>query len=175
MTWGTIVFVIVELVLLWVIIKYRRRPDSGEPAHVHGNTALEITWTLTPALILVLIAVPTVRTIFKTQAPAPAGALQVQVTGHQWWWEFNYPELGITTANELYLPTGKTVNFTLRLIRSCSQEKLHPSSVIRSTMARFFGLSKLISISTVFSSGRLRTAIMPSTTRCSRPSTSILM
>jgi cytochrome c oxidase subunit 2 len=109
-----VVFVIVEGILVYTIFKYRRRPDSPEPEHVHGNTALEITWTLAPALVLVLIAVPTVRSIFRTQAPAPAGALQVQVTGHQWWWEFNYPELGITTANELYLPTGRAVNFTLR-------------------------------------------------------------
>ena len=42
-----------------------------------------------------------------TQAKAPAGALQVEVIGHQWWWEFRYPEYGITTANELYLPVGR--------------------------------------------------------------------
>jgi cytochrome c oxidase subunit II len=114
MTWGTIVFVFVETILVWTIWRYRRRPGSPEPEHVHGNTPLELTWTLAPAVILILIAIPTVRTIFKTQAPAPAGALQVQVTGHQWWWEFTYPELGITTANELYLPTGRSVNFTLR-------------------------------------------------------------
>src|ERR1041385_4253980 len=110
MTWGTIVFVIVEAVLLIAIIKYRRRPNSPEPQHVHGNTTLEITWTLVPALILVFISVPTVRTIFKTQAAAPTGSLEVQVTGHQWWWEFNYPQLGVTTANELYLPIGRSVN-----------------------------------------------------------------
>jgi cytochrome c oxidase subunit II len=96
------------------MFKYRRRPNSPEPEHVHGNTVMELTWTIAPALILVFIAVPTVRTIFRTEAPAPAGSLQVQVTGHQWWWEFNYPELGITTANELYLPIGRAVNFTLR-------------------------------------------------------------
>jgi cytochrome c oxidase subunit 2 len=58
--------------------------------------------------------VPTVRTIFKTQAKAKADALQVEVIGHQWWWEFRYPQYKITTANELYLPVGRTVNFTLR-------------------------------------------------------------
>jgi cytochrome c oxidase subunit 2 len=114
MGWATAVFVIVEGVLIWAIIRYRRRPGAPEPEHVHGNTTLEITWTIAPALILVFIAVPTVKTIFRTEAPAPAGALQVQVTGHQWWWEFTYPELGVTTANELYLPTGRAVNFTLR-------------------------------------------------------------
>ena len=57
---------------------------------------------------------PTVRTIFKTQAKAKADALQVEVIGHQWWWEFRYPQYKIITANELYLPLGRTVNFTLK-------------------------------------------------------------
>ncbi len=116
MFWGTAVFVIVETILVYTIIKYRRRPGGPAPRHVHGNTLMEITWTLAPALILVLIAVPTVRTIFKTQAKAPANALQVEVIGHQWWWEFRYPEYGITTANELYLPHGRPVNFALRTV-----------------------------------------------------------
>src|SRR5690606_30173493 len=77
------------------------------------NTTLEIMWTVAPALILILIAVPTVRTIFRTQAPAVPEALQVEVIGHQWWWEFHYPEYGVRTANELYLPVGRTVNLTL--------------------------------------------------------------
>lgn len=110
---GTIVFVFVEALLLLTIWKFRKRPDSPEPKHIHGNAILEITWTVIPALILVLIAVPTVKTIFKTQAKAKAGSLQVEVVGHQWWWEFRYPELGIVTANQLYLPAGRTVNFKL--------------------------------------------------------------
>ncbi len=111
---GTIVFVFVEVLLLVTIFKFRKRPDSPEPKQVHGNAVLEITWTAIPALILVLIAVPTVKTIFKTQAKAPSGSLQVEVIGHQWWWEFRYPELGVTTANELYIPAGRTVNFALK-------------------------------------------------------------
>ena len=113
MFWGTAVFVIVETILVYTIIKYRRRPGGPAPRHVHGNTLMEITWTLAPALILVLIAVPTVRTIFKTQAKAPSNALQVEVIDHQWWWEFRYPELGIVTANEVYVPVGRTVSFEL--------------------------------------------------------------
>jgi cytochrome c oxidase subunit 2 len=111
--WGTVVFIIVESVLIVTIVKFRRRPGSREPQHVHGNTALEISWTLAPAVILVFIAVPTVRTIFRTQAKAPASSLQVEVIGHQWWWEFRYPQYDVITANELYLPTGRTVNFSL--------------------------------------------------------------
>ena len=118
--WGTIVFVLVEAVLIYTIIKFRARPGAPEPKQVHGNTALEITWTVIPAIILVFIAIPTIRTIFKTQAKAPAGAIEVEVIGHQWWWEFRYPQYGITTANELYLPAGRTANFALK-----TQDVLH--------------------------------------------------
>src|SRR6478672_3949165 len=89
------------------------RDSADKPPQTHGSTKLEILWTLIPAVILVFIAIPTVRTIFKTQAKAPAGSLEVEVIGHQWWWEFKYPEYGITTANEVYVPVGRTVNFTL--------------------------------------------------------------
>jgi cytochrome c oxidase subunit 2 len=111
---GTIVFVLVEGALIFVVIKYRRREDQAKPPQTHGSTPLEITWTLIPAIILVFIAVPTVRTIFITQAQAAPGSLNIDVTGHQWWWEFKYPDYGITTANEIYLPVGRTVNFRLR-------------------------------------------------------------
>ena len=117
---GTAVFIFVEAILLYAIFRFRRRSANDRPEHVHGNTTLEILWTAIPALILVFIAVPTVRTIFKTQAKAKADALQVEVIGHQWWWEFRYPQYKITTANELYLPVGRTVNFTLR-----TQDVLH--------------------------------------------------
>jgi cytochrome c oxidase subunit 2 len=111
---GTIVFVLVEAALIFVVIKYRRRENQPTPPQTHGSTKLEITWTLIPAVILVFIAVPTVRTIFITQAQAAPGSLNIDVTGHQWWWEFRYPEYGVTTANEIYLPVGRTVNFRLR-------------------------------------------------------------
>ena len=111
---GTIVFVLVEAALIYIVFKYRRRENQGTPPQTHGSTKLEITWTLIPAVILVFIAVPTVRTIFITQAQAAPGSLNIDVTGHQWWWEFRYPEYGVTTANEIYVPVGRTVNFRLR-------------------------------------------------------------
>ncbi|MES2524968.1 MAG: cytochrome c oxidase subunit II [Gemmatimonadota bacterium] len=111
---GTIVFIVTEIGLIYTIIRFRRQPGGGTPKQVHGNTALEITWTAIPAVILIFVAVPTVRTIFKTQAKAAPDALQVEVIGHQWWWEFRYPQYGITTANELYIPNGRTVNFSLK-------------------------------------------------------------
>ena len=111
---GTIVFILVEGALVYVVVKYRRRENQGPPPQTHGSTKLEIAWTLIPAVVLVFIAVPTVRTIFITQAQAAPGSLNIDVTGHQWWWEFRYPEYGVTTANEIYIPVGRTVNFRLR-------------------------------------------------------------
>src|SRR5688572_15462541 len=115
---GTIVFVLVEAVLIYIVFKYRHRENQGKPPQTHGSTKLEITWTLIPAVILVFIAVPTVRTIVVTQAAAAPGSLNIDVTGHQWWWEFKYPEYGITTANEIYLHAGRTVNFQHRCDRT---------------------------------------------------------
>ena len=111
---GTIVFVLVEGALVYVIIRYRRKgTETEKPPQTHGHALLEIAWTMIPAFILLFIAVPTVRIVFKTQAKVAAGALQIEVIGHQWWWEFRYPEYKITTANEIYLPVGRTVNFKL--------------------------------------------------------------
>src|SRR5512135_1471567 len=107
---ATVVFVLVEGALLFAIWKFRNRPGAAEPVQTHGNTTLEIVWTIIPAFILAMIAVPTVRTIFKTATKPGPDALQVEVIGHQWWWEFRYPQLGITTAGELHVPVGRTVS-----------------------------------------------------------------
>jgi cytochrome c oxidase subunit 2 len=111
---GTIVFVVVEVLLVYTIFRFRRREGGPEPRQTTGNAALEITWTAIPALILVFLAVPTVKTIFQTQRKAPDNAVQIEVIGHQWWWEFRYPQYGVVTANELYLPIGRPANFSLR-------------------------------------------------------------
>jgi cytochrome c oxidase subunit 2 len=110
---GITVFILVEALLLFILIKFHDRDGNREAKQIHGNTTLEISWTLVPAVILAFIAVPTIKTIFKTQAKAIPNALQVQVIGHQWWWEFRYPQYGVVTANELYLPVGRTANFAL--------------------------------------------------------------
>ncbi|NJD10061.1 MAG: cytochrome c oxidase subunit II [Gemmatimonadetes bacterium] len=120
--WWTLgILALVVVLTLYAAIRFRERPDSAEPRQIHGNTALEITWTLIPAVIVVLIAVPTVRTIFENQQDPPADALQVEVVGHQWWWEFRYPAQGVVTANQLYLPVGRPIEL-----------KLHSADVIHS-------------------------------------------
>ena len=112
---GIAVFIFTEIMLVYAIWKFRSRPGQPrQPEQTHGNTKLEILWTVIPAVVLAVIAVPTVQTIFRTQGDARADALQIEVVGHQWWWEFNYPEYGIRTANEVYMPIGRTVNFHLK-------------------------------------------------------------
>ena len=106
--WALGVFILVEGALLYSIFRFRGRPDDPEPSQIHGNTTIEIIWTLIPALILAAIAVPTVKGIFETNR-TPPGAMKIEVIGHQWWWEFHYPEAGVTTANEMYIPAGRTV------------------------------------------------------------------
>ena len=107
--WVVIIFVLVQALLIIAVVRFRARPDTPEPKPVHGNTALEIAWTIAPAIILALVAVPTVLTIWKTQSRPAGDLLTVKVVGHQWWWEFQYPDLGITTASEMHVPVGKTV------------------------------------------------------------------
>jgi cytochrome c oxidase subunit 2 len=112
--WAVVVFVLVEGALLYAVFKFKGKPTDPEPTQVHGNTTIEIVWTIIPALILAAIAVPTVRGIFETSATPGADALEVHVIGHQWWWEFQYPSLKLTTANELHVPVGQTVSLKMK-------------------------------------------------------------
>jgi cytochrome c oxidase subunit 2 len=112
--WATLVFVLVEGALIYAIFRFRGKPGDPEPEQVHGNTVVEIIWTVVPALILAVIAVPTVKAIFQeNETPKGGNVLTVEVTGHQWWWEFRYPELNLTTANELHVPVGRTVSLKM--------------------------------------------------------------
>jgi cytochrome c oxidase subunit 2 len=107
--WALGVFILVEGALVYAIFRFRGKPGDAEPKQIHGNTTVEILWTAIPALILAAIAVPTVKGIFATAATPHGEALTVEVIGHQWWWEFRYPDLHITTANELHIPVGQMV------------------------------------------------------------------
>jgi len=118
---ATIVFVVVEAALLIAIFKFRGKPTDPEPKQTHGSTLVEIIWTVVPAVVLAVVAVPTVKTIFATAKVPTTSAdgqapLKVEVIGHQWWWEFRYPELGITTANEMHVPVGRTIDLRMKAI-----------------------------------------------------------
>jgi cytochrome c oxidase subunit II len=112
--WVVIIFALVQGLLIVAVVKFRNRPGAPEPKPVHGNTMLEIAWTIAPAIILTMVAIPTVLTIFKTQENPPANALNVTVVGHQWWWEFRYPSQNIMTASEMVVPVGKPVYMTIK-------------------------------------------------------------
>ncbi|ANE45554.1 cytochrome B [Paenibacillus swuensis] len=110
------VVLIVFALAIYVLIRFRRRPGQTDiPVQVEGNHKLEILWTVIPILLLVVLAIPTVRTTFNLahDYSKDPEAIKVKVTAHQFWWEFDYPELGIKTAQDLIIPTGKKIHIEL--------------------------------------------------------------
>jgi len=104
------IFVVVGGLLVYVVVRFRRRAndDGSEPPQVYGSGPVEAAWTTVPFLIVVVLTLTTARVIQQVQdARAPASAVDVQVIGHQWWWEIRYPKLGIVTANELHVPVSQ--------------------------------------------------------------------
>jgi len=112
---AAVVFVLVEGFLVFAVLRHRRRKGEEDRAvkQSHGNTRLEITWTVLPALLLAGIAVPTVATQFDIRSEPEGERIEITVTGHQWWWEFEFPQYGFTTANEIHIPAGKDVYLTM--------------------------------------------------------------
>ena len=111
-----IIFVITEGALVWSIFRYRSKGDeTSEPPQIYGSNPIELAWTVIPVIIVFVLFLVTTRTIYSLdlQEP-PEGALRVKVTGHQWWWEFQYEDLDITTAGELHVPKGVPVFIELR-------------------------------------------------------------
>ena len=109
---AVVIFIIVQGVLIIAVIFFRDKEGMPEPKQIQGNHKLELLWTIIPVLILGAIAFPTVRTIFDL-AKEPEGALNVEIVGHQWWFEINYPEYDITTANILVIPEGTPVRLEM--------------------------------------------------------------
>jgi cytochrome c oxidase subunit 2 len=104
------IFIIVSGLLTYSILKFRKRSndDGREPAQVYGSSQVELAWTITPVIIVLVLFLATARVIFSVQgAPHPKNALQVTVVGHQFWWEYRYPGLQVVTANELHVPVGE--------------------------------------------------------------------
>lgn len=112
------VFLVVDGgILLMIIRDRRRRGDTTEPAQVFGNRRIEIIWTAIPIGLVIALFVLTVVTMQAVAAPSPSSSdVKVTVVGHRWWWEFDYPDLGIKTANELHIPAGKAVQISLESV-----------------------------------------------------------
>ena len=109
------IFVVVAGLLTYSVIRFRARAgdENREPAQVYGSNPIELAWTTVPVLIVFVLLLTTARTIYTVQAaPRPPGAIGVRVVAHQWWWEFQYPDFGIVTANELHVPVSDPANPT---------------------------------------------------------------
>jgi cytochrome c oxidase subunit 2 len=103
------IFLIVAGLLLYALIRYRQRLEDSdrEPAQIYGSNQIELSWTVIPILIVVMLFLTTTRVILGTEAiPKPDSAMDVTVIGHQFWWEYRYPKLGVVTANELHIPVS---------------------------------------------------------------------
>jgi cytochrome c oxidase subunit II len=110
-----VVFVLVQGLIIFSVWRFReRKDDDGSlPEQVHGNTRLEIVWTVIPALILAGIAVPTVQGIFSQMNEPDEEFLTIEVYGHRWWFEYYYPDHDIYTANEMVIPVDMPVRLEM--------------------------------------------------------------
>jgi cytochrome c oxidase subunit II len=123
-----VIFVAVFWLLAYSAIKFRRRSDDdgSEPPQVYGSNPLELAWTVIPGLIVLVLFLASARVIHSIQdAPHPPGAVDVTVIGHQFWWEFRYPALGVVTANELHVPVSDPTNPTPTFLTLLSADTDH--------------------------------------------------
>jgi cytochrome c oxidase subunit 2 len=110
----TVITVFVAILLVWVMVRYnsRRNPTPSQTSH---NTVLEIAWTVLPVLILVVIAIPSFRLIYY-QDRTPDPDMTIKVTGHQWYWEYTYPDEGNVGVESRYVADEDLKPGQLRLL-----------------------------------------------------------
>ncbi len=107
------IFVVVATLFTVAIVRFRARPgqDKREPIQLYGSNQIELSWTVIPIVIVLVLFLATARVILATEkAHAPKDALQVQVIGHQFWWEYRYTGTEVVTANELHIPVVSAGN-----------------------------------------------------------------
>ena len=121
------IFVGVSSLLIYALVRFRERPgDATEPPQVFGSVQIELSWTIIPVLIIVVLFLVTARVLFSVQdAPEPATAVDVVVVGHQFWWEFKYPQYGVTTANELHVPLSSAQTPRPTFMKLTSADVMH--------------------------------------------------
>lgn len=110
---ATIIFVIVEGLLIYSIVRYRERPNSPNPTQIHGNNKIEVIWTVIPSFFLFIVLGATIITMFGLTNLGAGQKIEVKVIGHQWWWEFDYPSFHIVTADSLHIPKGAIIQADL--------------------------------------------------------------
>jgi cytochrome c oxidase subunit 2 len=124
---GTI-FAIVFGLLLYAAIKFRKRAndDRREPLQIYGSDQLELAWTVIPVLIVIVMFMTSARVIHSVQdARRPPGTIEVTVIGHQFWWEYRYPQYGFVTANELHVPVSDPAHPTPTFLKLLSADTDH--------------------------------------------------
>ena len=103
------IFLVVFALLAYAVVKFRQRPDDDgrEPAQIYGSNQMELAWTVIPVLIVVVLFLATARVIHAIEdARFPVGTTEITAVGHQFWWEFQYPQQGFIAANELHVPVS---------------------------------------------------------------------
>jgi cytochrome c oxidase subunit 2 len=123
-----LIFLVVFSLIAYTVARFRRRgsDDGREPPQVYGSNQVELAWTVIPGLIVLVLFLATARVILSVQdAPKPAGAIEVIAIGHQYWWEFRYPGLGVVTANELHVPVSDPLHPTPTFITLLSADTDH--------------------------------------------------
>lgn len=122
-----LIFVGVSALLVYALIKFRAHPkDTMEPPQVFGSVQIELSWTIIPILIIVVLFLATARVLFSVQdAPEPPSALDVTVIGHQFWWEFRYPKYNVVTANELHVPLSTKAHPRPTYLKLTSADVIH--------------------------------------------------
>ena len=123
-----VIFAVVFSLLVYVIVKFRSTAANAErePAQVYGSTQIELAWTIIPVLIVVVLFIATAQVIHGVQdAPKPPDAIEVTAIGHQFWWEYRYPKLGIVTANELHIPVSDPAHPTPTFFKLLSADTDH--------------------------------------------------
>ena len=118
-----VIFVVVEVMVLFLIFRFRRRKTDqdgvDEPVQYHGNTRMELAWTIVPALILVVLGVLNVQTLWDLERAKENAETRVEVIGQQWWWEYRYDfdedgKIDTITANQLVIPVGESIGLDIQ-------------------------------------------------------------
>jgi cytochrome c oxidase subunit II len=114
-----LIFVVVTGAIVYAVFRFRRREGDLDPKQFAGSERVEIIWTAIPFLIVIFLFVLTLRGMNRADPP-PAPSPDLVVTGHQFWWQADYPASGAVTANEIHIPTGKPLS-----VRLDSKDVLH--------------------------------------------------
>jgi len=107
------IFVVVFGLLAYAALKFRRRKsdDGREPPQIYGSLQIELAWTITPVIIVLVLFLATARVVYAVQDhPRPRNALEVTAIGHRFWWEYRYAGTNVVTANELHIPVSEAAS-----------------------------------------------------------------